>query len=276
MARSKHVQKALLLLLCVFCDKTFSFSLRQRQGNIDQSSESLAISRRSAVGFGLTYLTSITTNPQPACAMATDDARSSLLKLIESNADDSHVTQAIEQLVPLDPSKGRAATMAQDLDGEWKLLWSIKAEAFSPLLQLPKPLKPDSYQYLGEAAKNEVGVDRVAQGLTGGILGNNQLWLSSGVFPSEEDPSVLDIRPPFRFQVGGRYGTGKNKTTIVEAGSDAEFRKANGRTSDAQKAPKNAYQQLYLEQGGKGALRISTITDGDPVIVGAVFIHQKI
>ena len=122
----------------------------------------------------------------------------------------------------------------------------------------------------------EVGVDRVAQGLTGRVLGSNQLWLSSGVFPSETDPSVLDIKPPFRFQFGGRYGSGKDKVTIVEAGSDAEFRKVNGRTSDAQLAPKNSYQQLYLESGGAGALRISTITDGDPVIVGAIFIHQKI
>ena len=91
-----------------------------------------------------------------------------------------------------------------------------------------------------------------------------------------DDPSVLEIFPPFRFELGGRYQTGKPKTLVVEAGSDAEFRKLNARTSEAQAAPKNRYQQLYLERNGKGSLRISTITDGDPVIVGAIFVHEKL
>lgn len=87
---------------------------------------------------------------------------------------------------------------------------------------------------------------------------------------------MLDILPPFRFEVGGRYGTGIPKNRVVEAGSDAEFRKLNARTSDAQAAPKNSYKQLYLEREGKGSIRISTITDGDPVIVGAIFVHRKL
>ena len=204
--------------------------------------------------------------------------RARLLDLIASGkVDDEQVVQTIEQLVLVDPSKGRGATLSSDLEGEWKLLWSIKADAFSPLLQLPNPFKPESYQYLGQAAATEVGVDRVAQGLTGGLLlGNNQLWLSSGVLPSETDPSILEIYPPFRFQLGGRYGSNQVKRTLVEAGSDAEFRKVNGRTVEAQAAPKNLYKQLYLEQDGPGSLRISTITGGDPVIVGAIFVHQKV
>jgi hypothetical protein len=84
-------------------------------------------------------------------------------------------------------------------------MWPAKADAFSPLLKLPKPLKPDSYPYLRKPAAAEVGQARVAQGLTGGILGPMQLWLSSGVTPSLQDPSVLDILPPFiarSFRIG--------------------------------------------------------------------------
>jgi hypothetical protein len=203
--------------------------------------------------------------------------RSRLLQLIQSpSASETEVLNVISKLTPLDPSKQAAATMKDDLDGEWKLLWSAKAEAFSPLLKLPKPLKPNSFQYLGQAAETEVGADRVAQGLTGGVLGNSQLWLSSSVKTSPDDPSVLEIFPPFRLEVGGRYQSGKVKNLLVEAGSDAEFRKLNARTSEAQAAPKNRYQQLYLERNGKGSLRISTITEGDPVIVGAVFVHEKL
>ena len=47
--------------------------------------------------------------------------------------------------------------------GEWELIWSYGAEAFSPLLTLPRPFRPDSYQYLGPIATIEVGEGRVAQ-----------------------------------------------------------------------------------------------------------------
>jgi hypothetical protein len=166
--------------------------------------------------------------------------------------------------------------MDADLDGAWKLLWSYKAEAFSPLLQLPPPLKPSSFQYLGSAAASEVGSGRVAQGLTGGILGPKQFWLSSGIVESPDDPSIRVIRPPFRFQLGERYPLASEKLTLVEAGSDAEFRQVNARTKEAQQAPSNQYKQLYVENGKEGSLRISTITSGDPVIVGAVFCHMKL
>jgi hypothetical protein len=275
--RSRNFQ-VLLAFICALWIPAYSLSApHQHRNSAEQQAAASSdgiVSRRSAIGIGLASLGTIA-QISPARATTAEEPRTKLLNLIKSKEDDSQVMRAIEELVMLDPSEGRGATKSRDLNGEWRLLWSLKADAFSPLLKLPKPFKPDSYQYLGGAAKAEVGEDRVAQGLTGGILGNKQLWLSSGVFPSEEDPSVLDIQPPFRFQLGGRYGSGKEKTTIVEAGSDADFRKANGRTSDAQKAPKNAYKQLYLEPGGPGSLRISIITDGDPVIVGAIFVHEK-
>jgi hypothetical protein len=207
-----------------------------------------------------------------------NEYRSKLLRLITNNkkSDETEIVNMIENLIPLDPSQNKGALSTEDLDGEWKLLWSAKAEAFSPLLKLPYPFKPESFQYLGKASAGEVGPNRVAQGLTGGILGPSQLWLSSGVRPSSGDSSVLEILPPFRFELGGRYQSGKPKRLIVEAGSDAEFRKYNARTTEAQVAPKNSYRQLYLERQGKGSLRISTITAGDPVIVGAIFVHEKL
>jgi hypothetical protein len=289
MIRRNELLFALLLVVSSSVNQGAALSTSSNNGvsknnnhPTDNLQHSAGISRRGAALVAVGSLASWCSVTSPATAAAVpqvEDARLNLLQAIKSSksSDEAQVRDAIQQLVPLDPSRGRGATMADDLSGEWKLLWSAKADAFSPLLKLPRPFKPDSYQYLGSAASLEVGSGRVAQGLTGGILGPSlQLWLSSGVEPSAADPSILEIYPPFRFQVGGRYQTRRPKTTIVEAGSDAEFRQLNARTSEAQQAPKNSYQQLYLEPNGKGSLRISTITDGDPVIIGAIFIHQKL
>lgn len=239
-------------------------------------------SRKDTIAWGAT---DDVIEPPPTNESTSDASfqsiRTRLLQMIRSSKDTSGTSEddvlaIINELVPYDPSGGKGATFESDLDGEWKLLWSAKAEAFSPLLTLPPPFTPVSYQYLGDASAKEVGQGRVAQGLTGGaLLSSNQLWLSSGVRPSLNDPSVLEILPPFRLELGGPYRSGRPKTRIVEAGSDAEFRKLNARTSEAQAAPKNSYKQLYLERDGKGSIRISTITEGDPVIVGAIFVHEK-
>ena len=90
---------------------------------------------------------------------------------------------------------------------------------------------------------------------------------------ADDDASVLEIFPPFRFEAQ----LGQAKFKVVEAGSDAEFRATNLRTKEAQAAGRNLYKQLYLETAGKaGDLRISTVVAGDPVIVGSVFIHQRV
>ena len=47
----------------------------------------------------------------------------------------------------LRPGRGTGAT--RRAGRHWELIWSAKAEAFSPLLRLPRPLKPESYQLLG-------------------------------------------------------------------------------------------------------------------------------
>lgn len=126
-----------------------------------------------------------------------------------------------------------------------------------------------------------MGEGRVAQGLVGGalrVLGPDaELWLSSGAVAAGGRPSTLEIYPPFRFQLGRTPGSGRAaKRTIVEADSDAEFRRVNARSGEAQRAPKNEYEQLYLEDCGRGSLRVSVIASGDPVIVGETFVHQKL
>jgi hypothetical protein len=196
----------------------------------------------------------------------TDPDRQALLSAIGSGGDDGTVLSALQVLVRKDPSRGRGAS-ADLLDGQWKLLWSAKAEAFSPLLQLPAPFKPASYQYIGQPAASQVGDGRIAQTLSGGILGPLQLWLSSGVIERSDNAAQLEVATGTLAQT--------KKIRIVDANSDAEFRAVNARTSEAQQAPPNLYQQVYVENGPH-ALRISTIVEGDPVIVGAIFVHQKV
>jgi hypothetical protein len=263
---------------CLAPSSKYTYSTKQDTDAAVSCSRRSALAIAGAIGLSLTLPTPKAHAADTEALRPENQARYYLLESIRSNNSEKQVMGAVEKLLPFDPAQGRGATMEleNDLDGEWRLLWSAKADAFSPLLKLPKPFKPDSYQYLGTPAATEVGRARVAQGLTGGILGPIQLWLSSGVTPSLQDPSVLDIVPPFKFQVGGRYLSGKPKITIVEAGSDAEFRQVNARTQEAQEAPKNAYRQLYVERNGKGSIRISTVSDGDPVIVGAIFVHQKL
>ncbi|CAJ1945272.1 unnamed protein product [Cylindrotheca closterium] len=208
-------------------------------------------------------------------------ARENLLSAIQQGKPDAEVLAAIDRLKPFNPLPPTSSTAAKSLEGEWRLLWSINDD-FSPLLRLPKPFKPNSFQYFGPIAAAEVGEGRVAQGLTSGLLGNSQLWLSSGTEPlpyktveSGNAPYRLEIEPPFRFQLGGRLGTNQPKRMIVEAGNDADFRKVNARTKEAQLAGKNVYEQIYVESKGKGSLRISTITEGDPAIIGTILIHEK-
>lgn len=241
------------------------------------AAHALAHTRRracAAAAAGLAAQLPSTAGAAVPAAPAGLPERAALLAAIAAKAPDAAVLAKIDALVPFDPSKGRGAAESDALAGEWELIWSFGAEGFSPLLTLPRPFRPDSYQYLGPIADEEVGAGRIAQGLVGGVLGPIQLWLSSGAV-LDADPAILGIRPPFRLQAGGRAGSGVAKKMLVEGGSDAEFRKANVRTSKAQAAPPNKYKQTYLE-GGANALRISTVTEGDPVIVGEIFVHRKL
>lgn len=207
--------------------------------------------------------------------------RDELLRALDSKSSNDVVLGCIDKLVPTNPAKDFSqASFDSALDGEWKLLW-YSTSNFSPLLKLPiSALRPDSYQYFGDVATREVGRGRVAQGLNGGVLSalgpGTQLWLSSGAASREGSPGALEIYPPFRLQLGGGVGSGRSKRTIVEADSDADFRAVNGRSTEAQLAPKNEYEQIYMEDFGAGSLRISVITKGDPVIVGEMFVHQKV
>lgn len=202
--------------------------------------------------------------------------REALLHAIYSRSDDETILKCIDNLIASKSGKSSASsTLTDRIDGKWKLVWSIKDDKFSPLLQLPGPLKPTSYQFAGLAAAPIVGEGRIAQMLTNGVLGPTKTWLSSGVVEYENDSSssTLQIRPPFRLEFETPFTP--NRQVLVEAGSDSDFRAANARSFEAQSAPPNLYQQLYLEGIDKGSVRISKIIEGDPVIVGATFVHVK-
>ena len=197
-----------------------------------------------------------------------------LLRLIEIDAEEAAVLDAIDALSRLDPSNGKAAMMPDALAGQWELIWSAGTAKFSPLLALPRPIRPSSVQLLGDeaTAMAKLGAGRVGNKLN---LPGVSLLLSSGVAPLEREPATLEISPPFRLEVEVPL-LGVRKL-LVEAGSDAEFRAINARDSEAQAAPRNRYVQSYLEtSGAPGDLRVSTVASGDPVIVGTVFVHRRL
>jgi hypothetical protein len=245
---------------------------------VDGLSQSPA-SRRSffsSVGGSAAAAVALVGLPTASADAQALSSRDDLLSAITANRPETEIIDIIVNLK--DPANGRAAANADaSLDGQWELIWSVRADAFSPLLKLPKPFKPESYQYIGAAAASEVGEGRLSQGLTGGILGTKQLWLSSGAIVDSADPSTLLILPPFRLELGGRVGTQEPKQTLGESGSYFLPRPGDAENADFQKNQyQNRYQQVYLENSGKGSLRISTITSGDPTIVGAMFVHQKL
>lgn len=229
------------------------------------------ISRRSALLAGLGGAVALaaplgpTGNFANAVSTTSPPEKEALLRAIATGGD---IESALAALIRVDPSSGEAAR-SPALGGEWRLLWSQNAENFSPLLN--SPLQPTSLQLLGDAATAEVGPGRVAQVLD--FKRFFRLELSSAVSPADDDPKVLVIAPPFRLEavIGGTH------LTLVNSGTDAEFRAINSRTKEAQAAGRNRYEQSYLDlQGVPGDIRISRVTAGDPVIVGSVFVHERL
>jgi hypothetical protein len=253
-------------------------------------------SRREALVAGTAAAVALILGPPPARAdpspalfpIEGPSERQALLKAIASKASDTVVADLIAQLEPLDPSKGNGAA-APELGGTWELIYSVNAEAFSPLLNLPKPIRPTSLQLLGDDAAREVGDGRVAQVLNFPIVPLS-LMLSSGAVPVKDKLTTLEIFPPFRLEVvwgddslrrAGRFAKGATaggiRKQLVEAGSDSDFRALNARDEEAQAAGRNMYKQRYLEVTGQpGDLRISEVIAGDPVIVGEVFVHRRV
>ena len=258
------------------CSSAFQLGQKTWKDPADNSGATLG--RRQWIQEGLVstaIVGSIIGPPSSVLARAgevpSSPERDALLKAISSKSSDEIVLNCIDKLIATEPAKLSTLSLTDRINGEWKLIWSIKDDKFSPLLQLPPPLRPTSYQLAGAAAAPIVGEGRIAQLLTNGILGPTKTWLSSGVV-EYKDPDILQIRPPFRLELETPW----NRQTLVEAGSDADFRAVNVRSVDAQKAPPNLYQQFYLEDSGPGSLRISKIIEGDPVIVGATFVHMKL
>lgn len=269
------------------------------------------LSRRDAIASGATRIlataataASLVGDPSPSLAAESGillsassspliidgpPERQALLRALASKASDEEVKRLIAELEPLDPSKSNSATSSK-LEGTWELIYSVGAEAFSPLLQLPSPIRPSSLQLIGADSAREVGEGRVAQVLNFPIVPLSFL-LSSGLVPAASGGgNVLEIQPPFRFEAvwndatlrrPGRLSKGVAKGgtrwKLVDSGSDADFRALNARDEDAQAAGRNMYKQRYLDVTGEpGDLRLSEIISGDPVIVGAVFIHRRL
>lgn len=201
--------------------------------------------------------------------IAEDTYRAALLKAIKMGRG---VEAAIDNLVTFDPSKGCGAA-SEALGGEWRLLWSSdSSEPASIARALLGPLKLESSQLLGDAAAARVGIGRVVQ-VQQAFDGGARVELSSGAVLDPADMRVLEIQPPFRLDVvlaGRRFN-------VVEAASDAEFREVNARTAEEQAAPRNRYEQSYLEESGRpGDLRISRVVEGDPVVLGTVYVHERL
>ncbi len=272
-----HAAMFLVVLLFV-TPPIHAFPLHTIDSHVSRRMQKLLVSRRDwiqngLISSGMLSLEFVDTFPAHSADLASSSPeREALLQAISSKSSDDIVLKCIETLVAMQsnqPNKN-VASLVDRVDGRWKLIWSIKDDKFSPLLQLPEPFKPSSYQYVGSAAAPIVGDGRIAQLLTNGILGPSKTWLSSGI--QEYSQTTLQIQPPFRLEIE----TSLKRLQIVEAGSDADFRAINVRSTEAQLAPPNLYQQLYVEDIGPGSLRISKIVEGDPVIVGATFVHIKL
>jgi len=254
------------------------------------------LSRRDAIASGASKMLAFVATaasvvvPTPSCAEAGSvegsPERQALLRAIASMAPDEEVIRLISKLEPLDPSRSKAATAAE-LDGTWELVYSLNASAFSPLLNLPRPIRPTSLQLIGDDAAREVGGQgRIVQKLAFPFL---SLVLSSGIVPVASG-NVLEIQPPFRLEVvwsddtlrrPGRLAKGLARGgarwKLVDSGSDADFRALNARDEEAQAAGRNMYEISYLDTTGQaGDVRISRVVAGDPVIVGALFIHKRL
>ena len=167
--------------------------------------------RREAVGVGilgastallLNAPSAAATSPTGSNGVGASDSLSARESLLASiSASSAETEAAVDRLIATVPPPSRTAS-APALAGEWRLLWSVKADAFSPLLNLPPLLRPASFQLLGAAAAAEVGDGRISQVLR--FPFGPQLVLSSGAIPADDDLTQLEIQPPFRFEVRER------------------------------------------------------------------------
>ena len=258
--------------------------------HLAQSCSALSISRRKVLDFGVSSILGVgggvvaSSRPRTASAAAETTAldadyvlvgavlsREGLLRAIAEGQSDEAVLAWCDQLIPFDPSGGKGASVGS-LGGSWRLLWT-KDEAPAAAQLLRKAFhQPVSTQLLGAEAAALVGEGRVAQLLD--VAGLVHFELSSGATPDGDDPSVLNILPPFRFSASFAGGSPIN---LANADSDADFRAVNARSEEARKAPRNRYTQQYLETSGhSGDIRVSRITEGDPAIVGNVYVHQRL
>lgn len=240
-------------------------------------------SRRAAISLMMStaLLNAVASTPKVALAASSGGGgaeRQDLLRAIETNAPDEVVLQAIKALVPLDPSSGRGA-VSDSLAGTWRLLWSYKENgggaADSPLLKLPRVIRPTSLQLVGAPATAVVGKGRVANILC--FPAGIRLLLSSNGFPVPEGPpSELEISPPFRLEIDAGGGAAKLQLFDTASGIQRDGIRLYV-DENQQPAPRNKYEQQYLEVANvPGDLRISKIVCCDTTIVGSVFVHERV
>ena len=80
-----------------------------------------------------------------------------LRALIAADGSEAQVLAAMESLVSAGSGGAASSEGLSEVAGTWRLLGSAGASKFSPLLGLPRPIRPESLQLLGPPAAQQVG-----------------------------------------------------------------------------------------------------------------------
>mmetsp|Transcript_16685 Transcript_16685/g.23007 ORF Transcript_16685/g.23007 Transcript_16685/m.23007 type:complete len:275 (-) Transcript_16685:90-914(-) len=237
----------------------------------DIQRETLKVSRRDLAKTAMLSVASATCQlplMQAGVAMALPakdpptsqaEARQQLLETISSGGDSKEVQLAIDNLVPFNPTNEPARS--PKLEGEWRLLWSSDvAEVTKATKDFPLPFQ--SIQLIGPGGGMEEGRAANLIRVFGGFI---TLKLSSSAVPDPANSSAVTIGPPFRLGllVGDKYFP-------IQENDGAERKDILGNEF-------NEFSQLYFEDSGKpGDLRVSKVTNGDPIVIGSEFVHVRV
>ena len=82
----------------------------------------------------------------------------------------------------------------------------------------------------------------------------------------------LHTGPPFIFEL--LVGKDVDKAFSIPLGSESSV---NSDESALLGSQLNTFTQLYLESSGQaGDIRVSKVTEGDPVVIGSTFVHVRL
>ncbi|KAK3247394.1 hypothetical protein CYMTET_43106 [Cymbomonas tetramitiformis] len=225
----------------------------------------VALSRRHvgqamlAAGYGGGAATALPAYAAPPVDAA--DARAQLIATIKGGGDSAQVQNAIDGLVPYNPTPDPARS--PQLEGTWRLLWSSDtAEVTKATKDLPIPFQ--SIQLVGPRGGMEAGRAANLVKVFGGFV---TLKLSSSAVQDDTNSSAVIIGPPFRLELlvaGKSFPISKVESTEAE-------------TTDLLGNQLNEFSQLYLEDSGQpGDIRVSKVTAGDPVVLDSEFVHIRV